>query len=98
MTGGDRWGVPLALGALACLLAMFAVTLASSVSQETFEIVRAPDAYAAGLRAHATALRALFGMDSAFIVLYSALFLAFGRHIATARTRALIAVGIGAIL
>jgi len=88
----------LALAAIGCLLAMIAVTLATGVSQETFEIVRSPAVYAADLVGHATAVRWLFGIDSAFLVLYAAFFVAFGRRIATAETRTFVAIAIGALL
>lgn len=87
MTRSNDWSLHLALGALACLLAMAAVSLVAGVSQETFEIVRDPVAYAGLLRIHARTVRALFGIDSAFLVFYSAFFVVFVRRIATERTR-----------
>lgn len=92
------WTVPLAAASIATLAAMATISAVTGVSQETFEIVRDPDVYAAGLRDHATALRALFALDSAFIVLYSAVFILFARRIATPANRWLVAIGLGAML
>lgn len=97
MTTRSDWTIPLALAAATCLVAMVAITAVTGVSQETFEIVRRPAVYAAELRAHPVALRALFGIDTAFLVLYSAMFLYFARAIATPETRSLLLVGIGAV-
>lgn len=90
--------VVLALAALACLVAMVTITLATGVSQEAFEIVRNPDSYAAQLVAHAGALRLLFAIDAAFLVIYATLFVVFGRAIVTPGTRALVALALGALL
>ena len=88
----------LAAAAIACLVAMVAITLASGVSQETFEIVRAPSAYAADLRAHGGALRALFGVDSAFLVLYAAFFVGFARRLDRPDLRIFVRLGLGFVL
>lgn len=88
----------LAAGAIAALVAMVAITFATGVSQETFEIYRAPAEYCADLRAHVLALRALFGIDSAFLVLYSALLLAFVRAIARPEVRLFLIVAVAASL
>jgi hypothetical protein len=72
--------------------------LLTGTSQEAFEIVRRPDSYAADLLAHAGALRLLFGLDSAFLVLYATLFVSFGLDIVTPRTRWFIVLGVGALL
>jgi hypothetical protein len=90
--------IPLALAALACLLAMLAITVATGISQETYEVVRPAAEYANDLRAHDGAVRALFAIDSAFLVVYAAFFLVFGRHVATDETRTLISVGTAFIL
>lgn len=88
----------LALAAMGCLAAMVAITLITGVSQEAVEIVRSPDSYAAALVGHAGAVRAVFGIDSAFLVLYAALFVSFGLDLTAPRTRWLIGVGVGAML
>src|SRR5438094_6772119 len=90
--------VPIALAALAMLFAMIAITAVTGVSQEAFEIVRAPDAYATALRAHPDALRAVFGVDSAFIVFYAAFFVVFARRIATSANRTILWLGVGFVL
>jgi hypothetical protein len=87
VTRPNDWSLPLALGALVCLLAMGVISLVAGVSQETFEIVRPPVAYGHMLRLHASAVRALFAIDSVFLVLYSAFFVVFVRRIGTERTR-----------
>jgi hypothetical protein len=94
---GD-WSVPLALASVACLVAMVGITLTTGASQEWFEIVRDPAAYADGLRQHAGAVRALFGIDSAFVVLYSVFFVVFGQLIARAETRTLLGIALGCLL
>jgi len=88
----------LALAAIGCLVAMVAITLATGVSQETFEIVRSPADYAARLAAHPDALRALFAIDAAFLVLYATLFVVAGRALETPATRALVSLAIAAML
>ncbi len=98
MTRRTDWSIHLAVAAVAILVAMVGVTLTTGISQETFEIVRRPDVYAAGLRDHAGALRALFGLDSAFLILYAAFFVEFGRRIATSDNRTLVWLAIGFIL
>ena len=93
-----RMTAALAVGGIACLLAMMVMTLISGVSQETFEIVRAPDVYANGLAGHTGALRWLFGVDAAFLVLYSAVFVGFAHRIATPSNRRFVIVGVIALL
>lgn len=92
------WTIALALAAIACLIAMLVVTAVSGVSQETFEIVRAPDVYADGLAAHTGALRLLFGIDSAFLVIYAAAFVGLAHHIVTPGNRWFVVLGVGALL
>ena len=89
--------VVLALAALACLTAMILLTWIGGVSQETFEIVRNPEVYAADLGAHAGVVRALFGVDSVFLILYATLFAVFGRQIQTAETRTLVTLSVAAM-
>jgi hypothetical protein len=91
------WSIPLAVAAMACVVAMLGITIVTGVSQETFEVFRPAAVYAAGLREHAGALRALFAIDSAFLVLYTAFFVVFGRRIATDETRTLLIAGMGFI-
>lgn len=88
----------LALASIVVLGAMVGITFATGVSQETFEIARAPDVYAAELRTFATPLCALLGLDSIFLVLYSTLLVQFALRVRTSSTRVLIVIAIGAIL
>lgn len=90
--------VALAVASIVCLIAMVAITLATGVSQETFEIVRAPDVYGDGLAAHGAALRVLFGIDAAFLVIYGAAFLGLGERIATPANRRYVVLGVIALL
>jgi hypothetical protein len=88
----------LALAATAVLAVMVGITVATGVSQETFEIALAPATYGDGLRAFALPLRALFGLDSAFLILYTALFVVFAQHIATPPWQRVLGIATGAIV
>jgi len=88
----------LALASIVVLAAMMGVTFSTGVSQETFEIARAPAVYASELRLFATPLRALFALDSIFLVLYATLLVQFALRIRTPAMRVLVAIAIGAIL
>jgi len=90
-----RLAIGLAIGALAVLGAMVALSAATGATQELHEWYRAPDAYAAGLVAHPDALRALFGLDLAFLTLYALFFTALAQHL---RGSWLVYVGLGALL
>jgi hypothetical protein len=92
MNRGD-FAIPLAVAALVCLVTMLTITAVTGISQETFEVARPAAQYAADLRAHDGAVRALFAVDSAFLVIYATYFLVFGRRVVTDETRALITVG-----
>ena len=59
------------------LLAMVALGLTTGAAQEPHEHFMAPDAYVASLFAHVGALRVMFALDIAFLVLYTAFFIAF---------------------
>ena len=97
MTASWNRTVVLALAALACLTAMILLSWIGGVSQETFEIVRNPDVYAADLLAHAGVVRALFGVDSVFLILYVSLFAVFGRQIQSAENRTLVMLAVAAM-
>jgi hypothetical protein len=86
------------MAAIAILAVMVAITLSAGVSQETFEIARSPAVYSADLRRFAAPLRALFGLDSAFLIVYAALLIAFANRISTPDNRIAIAIAIGAIV
>ncbi len=60
----------------AVLVVMIGWTAIAGVSQEMHEWYRPPAEYAAGLLEHPAALRVLFGLDIAFLVLYTAFFAA----------------------
>jgi hypothetical protein len=87
-----------ALAALAMLVAMITVTVITGTSQETFEVFRAPGDYTSRLLDHPGALRLLFGLDSAFIVFYTAFFILFARRIVTPDTRTVVWLALGALL
>jgi hypothetical protein len=80
------------------LATMVGITFGTGVSQETFEIARAPRVYATELRQFATPLRALFALDSVFLVLYATLLVQFALRVRTPATRVLTAIAIGAVL
>jgi len=90
--------IALAVAALGCLVVMVGITVATGASQEAFEIVRAPEAYAGDLRGHAGPLRLLFAVDTAFVVVYAAFFILFGQRIGRAETRLVVAVALGCVL
>lgn len=90
--------VPLVMAAMAVLGVMIAISLTTGVSQETFEIVREAGVYSADLVEHATPLRALFALDSAFLILYSFALVMFAQRLVTADTRLVVSIAIGAIL
>jgi hypothetical protein len=90
----------LGLAAAALLLAQIAVTFASGAAQEPLERVLAPAAYQAVLLAHPAALRAVFTLDSVFLVLYAAFFVQLARALAPpgSRARPLAAIAVVAML
>jgi hypothetical protein len=98
MERSNDWSVHLALAATATLIAMVAVTLVTGYSQETFEIFRDPAVYGADLHAHAGVVRLLFGLDSAFLILYAAFFIVFARRIVTPENRSLLWIATGFIV
>ncbi|HEY4176441.1 MAG TPA: hypothetical protein VGM90_06405 [Kofleriaceae bacterium] len=94
----NRTLIGLAAAAIATLLVMVTLSAVTGISQETFEIVLSPADYSAGLRDHALLLRALFGLDSAFLILYASLITGFALRYVTPQNRVLIGVAIGAIV
>ena len=88
----------LAIASMVVLAAMMGITFATGVSQETFEIARAPGDYVRELREFAVPLRALFALDSAFLVLYGTLLIQFALRLRTPETRSLVAIVVGAVL
>jgi hypothetical protein len=77
-----RLAIPLAAASAAVLVTMTIISMSTGATQEAHEWYRPPDAYAAGLLAHPGPLRAIFGLDVGFLVLYTAFFAAFAHHLA----------------
>jgi hypothetical protein len=71
----------LALAAIACLVAMVTITLATGVSQEFFEMVRPVDVYGSALARAAPSLRAIIGIDTLFLSLYALFFVVFAQRL-----------------
>ena len=92
-----RMALGLAAASIATLLAMVAVGLTTGASQEAHEWYGPPDAYAAQLVAQAGALRVIFGLDIAFLVLYTGFFAALADYLRR-RGRPFVAIAIGAML
>src|SRR5258706_11247558 len=65
----------------AVLLVMVVVSLVTGATQESHEHYALPEAYAVSLLEHANALRALFALDIAFILLYTGFFAAYSRYL-----------------
>jgi hypothetical protein len=65
----------------AVLVVMVTVSVASGATQEAHEHFALPEQYAMSLLEHATALRAVFALDVAFIVAYTAFFAALAAHL-----------------
>lgn len=63
------------------MIAMAILQLVTGVTQEVHEHIAAPEAYALGLIAHGGVLRALFGLDIAFCIFYTAFFAAFALYL-----------------
>ena len=94
----NDWTVSIARAAMGVLVAMIVITAVTGVSQETFEIVREPAVYGADLRRFELPLRALFGLDSGFLILYATLLVLVAIRFMTADNRIVLAIAIGAIL
>ena len=71
----------LAGASAAVLVVMTVLSLVTGASQEVHEHVMLPEAYAASLLAHPSALRGLFALDIAFLVLYTAFFAALASYL-----------------
>lgn len=77
------------------LTTLCALTLATGVSQQWFEWVRAPAVYAARLVQDATALRAIIALDDVFIAAYVASAVLFVRFLGGGQRDPLHAVAVG---
>lgn len=69
-----RLSLVFAAGTALVLFAMTGVSLATGATQELHEHYHVPAVYAEGLRAHASGLRWLMGLDIAFCCVYTAFF------------------------
>ncbi len=82
--------LPYASAAAGALLAtLCAITLATGVSQQTFEWAQAPDAYAAALVRAGSSLRLLVAVDDLFIAAYVTATIALGLALSRGRPTAL---------
>ncbi|HEY0195394.1 MAG TPA: hypothetical protein VGC42_29970 [Kofleriaceae bacterium] len=97
MTSPRKLALQLALAASGVLLVMVAVGLVTGASQEAHEWYTAPDGYAARLLAQAGPLRVVFGLDIAFLVLYTAFFAALADYLRRLG-RPFVAIALGAML
>jgi hypothetical protein len=90
----------LGVAAALALATQIVITLCTGAAQEPLERVLAPAAYQAVLLAHPAALRAVFTVDSVFLVLYAAFFVQLGRALAPAGRpgRALVQLAAAAML
>lgn len=86
----------LALAATACLVAMVAITFATGVSQEHFEMVRPLATYGADLARAAPSLRAIIAVDTLFLSLYALFFVVFARVVGEGNI--LLRLGVAAIV
>ncbi len=94
-----KLALQLCLASSAVLIIMTILCAVTGASQEAHEHYAPPDAYAAGLLAHAGALRVVFGLDVAFLVLYTLLFAALAAHLrARGASVLLLGVALGALL
>ncbi len=88
----------LAWAAIALLTAMVAITLVTGVAQEPFELVRPLDAYLEALSRGTPALRLVLAADTLFVGVYTALFVLLADLAAPHGTRALLRLGLLALL
>jgi hypothetical protein len=89
--------IGLGLAAIATLLVMVAVGMVTGASQEAHEWYGPPDAYAERLLAQAGAVRVIFGLDIAFLVLYTGFFAALADYLRR-RGRPFVTLALGALL
>jgi hypothetical protein len=71
----------LAAATSAVLVVMVIVSMSTGATQERHEWYAPPDEYARALLVHPGALRLMFGLDIAFLVLYTAFFAALAGHL-----------------
>ena len=66
---------------LGVLVVMTVISLVTGASQEAFEHVALPNVYAHEILQHADALRAVFALDIAFLILYTSFFAALAKYL-----------------
>lgn len=96
--GTRRLAMALALACILCLLAMTAITLTTGVSQEQLEVVRTIDDYRGRLVAGEPVLRVLMAIDTLFLALYAAFFVAFADVHREGRPTVAVRIGVAALL
>jgi hypothetical protein len=85
-----------ALAAAACVIGMIAIFFTTGVGQDPLQYVHPPDEYAALLLARPAALRAVIGLDDAFIVAYGAMYVLLARELlARGADRRIVRVALG---
>jgi hypothetical protein len=89
--------IVLAAATGAVLAAMVVVSIATGAAQEPHEHVRPVAEYMAGLLAHPGGLRAMMGLDVAFLVLYTAFFAALAQYL-RALGRPFVSLALGALV
>ncbi|MGE5185242.1 MAG: hypothetical protein ACM31C_24400 [Acidobacteriota bacterium] len=83
----------------AVLVVMAIVAIATGATQEAHEHFALPEAYALGLLEHAKGLRAVMGLDVAFLVLYTAFFALLAQHLrARGASAVLVWMALGAMI
>ena len=92
-----RVALVLVAASAASLIAMVIIAITTGATQEAYEYVAKPDAYAASLVAHAPGVRLIFAFDIAFIVLYSGFFAALADYLRRLG-RPFVAIALGALL
>jgi hypothetical protein len=81
------------------MLVMAVLSLATGVTQEAHEHFQLPEAYAISLIENPGVLRAMFGMDIAFTILYTAFFAVFAMYLRERKQPALLVwLGLGALV
>ena len=76
-----KLAIVLAMATGGVLIAMVIVGMSTGAAQEPHEHFSAPDAYARSLLDHRAGLRAMFALDIAFLILYTAFFAALALHL-----------------
>ena len=95
--GHRKLAIVLAIPTAAVLATMVVVSLVTGATQEAHEHFALPEAYAAALVAQGGALRLVFALDVAFLVLYTAFFAAFAGYLRD-RKRPYVTLALGAMV